>query len=65
MRAITFNIRFDNPLDGPNAWPHRKQLVARLLQRYRPHAARLQEALRHQIDDLGRRLQTHRHLGRV
>jgi len=27
MRVLTFNLRFANPLDGPNQWDHRKELV--------------------------------------
>ena len=25
--ALSFNIRFDNPKDGENAWPNRKEMV--------------------------------------
>ncbi len=56
LPVISYNIRFDNSDDGPNAWPHRKENVARLLRRHRPALAGLQEALRHQIDDLAQRL---------
>ena len=47
MRFLSFNIRYDNPADGPDAWPHRISAVADLLARYRPDAFGLQEAKRH------------------
>jgi len=28
---MTFNIRYDNPGDGVNAWPNRKDWVASLI----------------------------------
>ena len=56
MRFLSFNIRYDNPADGLDAWPHRISAVADLLARYRPDAFGLQEAKRHQILDLQRAL---------
>ncbi|MEM0897135.1 MAG: endonuclease/exonuclease/phosphatase family protein [Verrucomicrobiota bacterium] len=50
--ALTFNIRFDNPMDGRNAWPNRKDMVGSWLMREAPDIIGLQEALRHQIDDI-------------
>lgn len=51
---MTYNIRFDNPADGVNAWPNRKDKVASLIQKYDPHAVGIQEALHHQLQDLVR-----------
>lgn len=56
MRFLSFNIRYDNPADGPDAWPHRAAAVAELIARLRPDAFGLQEALRHQVDQLARAL---------
>ncbi len=50
--ALTFNIRFDNPRDGENAWPKRKAMVGEWLKEEMPDIVGLQEALRHQIDDI-------------
>lgn len=50
--AITFNIRHDNPKDGENAWPNRKAMVGEWLAAEAPDIVGLQEALRHQIDDI-------------
>lgn len=52
LRVMSFNIRYDNPGDGPDAWPLRKELVTGLIDYHRPDVLGLQEALRHQIDDL-------------
>ena len=54
VRVMTFNIRYNNPGDGENAWPHRKDMVADII---RQHAdiAGLQEAQLDQIRDLEKR----------
>lgn len=50
--VATFNIRYANAGDGPDAWPHRKEDVARLLNDHRVDFAGLQEALLTQLRDL-------------
>ena len=50
--ALSFNIRFDNPKDGENAWPNRKEMVGQWVKSESPDVIGLQEALRHQIDDI-------------
>jgi endonuclease/exonuclease/phosphatase family metal-dependent hydrolase len=53
LRVMSYNIRFNNPADGINAWPHRKEYVAELIrQRYDVELAGLQEVLKDQLDDL-------------
>jgi endonuclease/exonuclease/phosphatase family metal-dependent hydrolase len=52
LRVMTYNIRYDNPQDGINAWPNRKQKVADLIRKYDPDLIGLQEAMHHQILDL-------------
>ncbi len=49
---MTFNIRFDNPSDGINAWPNRLPLVASYLQTEMPDIVGIQESLHHQNLDL-------------
>lgn len=51
LRVLTFNIRYDNPGDGANAWPHRKADVATLIDRDADIAG-LQEALQGQVQEL-------------
>lgn len=40
---ISSNIRFDNPADGANAWPHRKNNLAELLLSHSPDIIATQE----------------------
>ena len=42
VRVLTFNIRYNNVMDGANAWPFRKEAVARLIEE-RADVAGLQE----------------------
>jgi len=48
----TFNIRFNNPADGVNAWTHRKDLVKGLIRFHHWDLFGVQEALLDQIQDL-------------
>ena len=52
LDVVTFNIRYDNPKDGANAWPKRKAMVGEWLVAQNFDVIGLQEALRHQIDDI-------------
>lgn len=48
----TFNIRYNNREDGEDAWPNRKQFVAKVISDEKADIVGLQEALREQVDDL-------------
>lgn len=50
--AMTFNIRLDVASDGPNAWSHRKAMVAEVIRYEAPDLIGLQEVLLHQKGDL-------------
>lgn len=50
MKAMTYNIRFDNPADGPNTWDQRRDKVVGLVQFYEPDVLGTQEGLKHQLD---------------
>ena len=52
--VATFNIRYDNPDDGPSAWNQRKERVAEVFER--ADVVGVQEALRHQVDYLAETL---------
>ena len=52
LRMMTYNIRFDNPADGVHAWPNRKELVASVIRFHKADIIGVQEALKHQIQDL-------------
>ncbi|MBD3267707.1 endonuclease [bacterium] len=56
IRVMTFNIRYNNPGDGINAWPNRKDHVADMFKKHKADLAGLQEALMGQIEDLEQRL---------
>lgn len=52
LNVLSFNIRYDNPSDGPNAWPHRQEFVASLIQFHHADLVGVQEALVGQLSDL-------------
>lgn len=52
MNIITFNIRYNTPNDGVNAWPNRIEMVTGLLKFHDPDFFGLQEALIGQIEDI-------------
>ena len=49
---LSFNIRYDNPNDGENAWPNRKEKVANTILFHNADIIGLQEVLKHQLEDL-------------
>lgn len=53
VRVMSFNIRYDEPRDGINAWPNRKALVASMMRFHKADLIGVQEALKHQMDELG------------
>jgi endonuclease/exonuclease/phosphatase family metal-dependent hydrolase len=52
MVVITYNIRYDNPRDGINAWPKRKERVVNLIKSYKPAIVCLQEVINSQFEYL-------------
>mgnify|MGYP002629849009 CR=1 FL=1 len=50
--VLTFNIRYDNPDDGQDAWPNRSTWVANVIDSSGATIVGLQEVLRHQLDDI-------------
>ena len=52
IRVISYNIRFNNPSDGVNAWPNRSDQVAALIDFHDAEIFGLQEALLGQIQDI-------------
>jgi endonuclease/exonuclease/phosphatase family metal-dependent hydrolase len=55
-RVMTFNIRYNNPQDGKNAWPHRKEKVASVIRLHRTDLAGLQEVQDDQLAELQKSL---------
>lgn len=56
LKIMTWNIRYNNPGDGVNAWPNRKEKVFSLLMDVKPAIFCLQEALDGQVNDVARAL---------
>lgn len=53
LRVMSFNIRYNNPGDGVNAWPNRKENVADMIAKiHNADIAGLQEVLHGQLMDL-------------
>jgi hypothetical protein len=52
IRVMTFNIRYNNPQDGKNAWKHRKEKVASMIRLHRTDLAGLQEVQDDQLAEL-------------
>jgi endonuclease/exonuclease/phosphatase family metal-dependent hydrolase len=65
MTLMTFNIRYDNPADGPNAWPHRKDLVLETVAAYEPAVLAVQEALPHQLEEVRTRFPSLKPIGQA
>lgn len=60
---MTYNIRFDNPADGVNAWSNRKARVIALLRKHSPDIIGVQEALHHQLEDITAALPEYTYIG--
>lgn len=56
LRAMSFNIRYDEPRDGVNAWANRKMKVAGVIRFHKADLVGVQEALLSQLKDLERML---------
>jgi len=52
VRVMSFNIRYDEPRDGVNAWSNRKQKVADVIRFHKADLIGVQEALLTQLRDL-------------
>ncbi len=63
LKVMSFNVRYDNPDDGINAWTNRRDLVYRFLKEQQPDIIGFQEVLKHQIDQLQVNLEAYNHVG--
>ena len=63
MNIVSYNIRLNTPGDGPNAWPHRTEMVTGLLRFHEADIFGLQEALYDQILDIQEDLPEYEWLG--
>lgn len=63
LRIMTYNLRFDNPADGPNSWPNRKDYLIKQVAHYAPDVLGTQEGLLHQLEDMEKGLSQYRFFG--
>ena len=63
LSILTFNIRYDNPNDGDDAWPNRADWVTETIEDLDPDVFGLQEALLHQIEHIAARLPHYEWIG--
>ena len=63
LRVMSYNIRYDTPDDGRNAWSHRKEKVANLIRFYQADLIGLQEALYRQLTYLEGQLEGYGRIG--
>lgn len=56
IQVMSWNVRYDNPRDGVNAWKHRRDWVAEIINKQKADIAGLQEVLPGQLVDLRKRL---------
>ena len=63
LKVMTFNIRYDNPDDGENAWKARKNYVAGIIKNNNVDFVGIQEGLKNQVDYLSRELRDYNRIG--
>ncbi len=63
IKVMTYNVRFDNPADGINAWPNRIPLNEAYMRQETPDIVGMQENLHHQNLDLLRIMPGYAYVG--
>lgn len=63
VKAMTYNIRYDNPADGDNGWEKRRGPMSDLLRFYSPGIIGFQEVLNNQLEDLKTYLPAYKSFG--
>lgn len=63
LKLMSYNIRFDNPNDGENAWSNRKEYWVSQLSFYEPDIFGIQEALPNQVLDIAALLPNYSYVG--
>ncbi len=56
LRCLTYNIRYDNPADGADAWPNRRDFLAAQIRFHAPDVFGIQEGLFRQVEYLKKTL---------
>jgi len=63
VKVMSFNVRYDNPDDGINAWSNRKAMVFSFLNDQQPDIIGFQEVLKHQYKELSEHLDDYSSIG--
>ena len=63
LTMLTYNIRFDNPADGPNAWPLRKAWMCGQIRIINPDVFGIQEGLDRQVRYIDSSFTDYKHIG--
>jgi len=63
ISVLTYNIRYDTPADGDDAWPKRRNFLARQLRFHAPDVFGIQEGLKSQVDYLQEQLPAYTYVG--
>ncbi|RLD76663.1 MAG: endonuclease/exonuclease/phosphatase [Bacteroidetes bacterium] len=63
IKLMSYNIRYDNPKDGENAWPNRKEALVNQILFYEPDVIGTQEGLEHQIKFIDKNLKEYKYVG--
>jgi endonuclease/exonuclease/phosphatase family metal-dependent hydrolase len=63
LKVMTYNLRYDTPQDGVNAWPKRKDKVIALIRKEAPGILGVQEALHHQLEAIRSDLPHYEYVG--
>lgn len=63
LRVMSYNIRFDNPADSLDSWPHRKDALIAQVAHYAPDVLGTQEGLIHQLEAMEAGLEGYRFFG--
>ena len=64
IKVMSFNLRYDKPDPGDNAWTKRKEAVAAVINHYAPDIIGTQEGQAHQLLDLHRLLPDYQSIGK-
>lgn len=63
LKMMTYNVRYDNPNDGENAWQNRKEFICSQLSFYEPDVFGIQEALPNQVSAIASLLPSYTYVG--
>lgn len=63
LKVMTFNVRYGTALDGPNAWPLRRDLLVETIRKYDPDILGTQETLEFQVEYMAENLSEYRWIG--